>query len=228
MHQDYVLRMIQQMTQVITRALGLRRDGEFDAALAEVSHAYGLLAGMPQSLVHGLSEDDLIRMLGVQGYLASDRCLAIAELLREEAEIHDDLGNEHEAIPRYRKSLRFYLETLDGTEDLRSADIPSLDEVIRALSGHVVSEGTRRLLLPYLEETGQFDQLENALMAWIDHGGGETARDTAIAAYRRLLERSDAELIVGGLTRGEIHEALAAIELPDPELTQADVDGTTR
>jgi len=211
MHQDYVLRMIQQMGVFITRVLRLREDGEYDEALVEITHAYGRLAGLPASLVHAISEDDLIAMMSAQGRMATDRCVALAELLREEGLVYDELGQDEESLPRFLKSLRLFLEALLDTESLRAADIPGLDDVVSRTSWYPVSESTRNLLLPYLEETGQFDQLENAVVAWMEHAAGEQARYFASDLYQRLLEKTDSELIVGGLTRGEVVEALAVL-----------------
>ncbi|CAN5530719.1 hypothetical protein BH23CHL4_BH23CHL4_02480 [soil metagenome] len=211
MHQDYVMRMIQQMAVFITRVLRLREDGEYDEAIVEITHAYGRLAGLPASMVHALSDDDLIALLGAQGRIATDRCVALAELLREEGMVYDDQGNDDEALPRFVKALRLYLEALADEESLRAADIPGLDEVVQWVSWYPLSAGTRGMLLPYLEETGQFDQLENVVAAWLEHDGGESARAYASEMYHRLALKSDSELIVGGLTRGEVAEALSAL-----------------
>jgi tetratricopeptide (TPR) repeat protein len=149
--------------------------------------------------------------------VAADRCVALAELLREEAQVYDELGNDDEAIPRYLKALRLYLEALADEESLRAADIPGLDDVVQRVSWHPVPAGTRQLLLPYLEATGQFDQLENVVTAWMDHDDRGEARAFAVAMYERLAEVPDSELIVGGLTRGEVMEALAAFTEESPK-----------
>jgi hypothetical protein len=221
MHQDYVMRMIQQMAVFITRVLRLREDGEYEEAIGEITHAYGRLTGLPASMVHALSDDDLIALLGVQGRIAADRCVALAELLREEALVYEEMENDDEALPRYLKALRLYLEALAEEENLRAADIPGLDEVVRRISWYPAPTGTRALLLPYLEETGQFDQLENVVSAWMDHDVGNDATAFAVAMYQRLAERSDSELIVGGLTRGEVQEALAALLHESPKTPTA-------
>jgi hypothetical protein len=217
MHQDYVLRMIQQMAVFITRVLRLREDGEYEEAIGEITHAYGRMTGLPASMVHALSDEDLIALLTVQSGVAADRCVALAELLREEAQVYDEQGNDDEAIPRYLKALRLYLEALADEESLRAADIPGLDDVVQRVSWHPVPAGTRQLLLPYLEATGQFDQLENVVTAWMDHDDRGEARAFAVAMYERLAEVPDSELIVGGLTRGEVMEALAAFTEESPK-----------
>lgn len=210
MHQDYILRMMQQISLFITGVFRLRRDGDLKTAHEEVLSGYGHLTGLPASLVHGLSEEDLLVMLSARGELPVDRCVGLAELLREEAEILLADDREDEAWPRFVKALRFYLEALAGETDLRSVDLPGLDEVVDRISWHPLGPGTRSLLLPYLESTGQFDKLENVLIAWMETGDSD-ALTVSMAAYERLLDRTDAELIVGGLTRSEVEHALMAL-----------------
>lgn len=208
MHQDYVLRMIQQMTSFLTRVLRLHGEGESEQALVEITHAYGRMAGLPASLVHGLSEEDLINLMTSQGQLNADRVLALAELLREEGHIYEDLDRFEEAYPRYLKALRLYLEAMLDMDDLRASDIPGIDEVIERLDGYDLTPGVRDRLLPYLEVAGQFDRAENVLVHWVETDGDRASRVSLESYYRRLLTKSDAELMVGGLTRAEVREGL--------------------
>ena len=78
MHQDYIVRMMQQMAIFITRVFKLRTDGELETAYSEIISAYGHLTGLPASLVHGLSEEDLLVMLCSLGSLPVDRCVCLA------------------------------------------------------------------------------------------------------------------------------------------------------
>jgi len=136
--------------------------------------------------------------------------------LREEAMVYDAQGNDDEALPRFLKALRLYLEALQDEDSLRAADIPGLDDVVERISWYPVSAGTRTMLLPYLEATGQFDRLENVVVAWIGHDASGSATDFAVAMYNRLAEKTDSELIVGGLTSGEVDESLAALDQVSP------------
>ena len=50
MHQDYVLRMIQQMGLFVTHLLKKRREGDDEGALIEIQEAYGRMTGLHASL----------------------------------------------------------------------------------------------------------------------------------------------------------------------------------
>lgn len=207
MHQDYILRMIQQMGLFVTGILQRRKEGNDGQALIEIEEAYGRMTGLHASLVHGLSEDDLIAMMTAQGSIHPERFVAMAILLHEEGDIYGDRDDVPQALPRMQKALRLYLEAWERSDTLRHETIPGLDQTITWMSGYPMTPDTRLLLLDYLEEKGRFDEVENLVLDWVE-GESDEAFDYADAFYRRLLERSDAELIVGGLTRDEVRAGL--------------------
>jgi len=207
--------MVQQFSGFLVRVLRLRKEGKTEEALALLSDAYGKLAGLPASLVHALSEDDLIVLLRAQGRLDPERSLGLAELLREEGHTYDDAGRYEESFPRYLKALRLYLEILGEDEDLAETRIPGLDDVIEQLAGLDLPPETAERLLAYLEDAGRFDQAENLLLQRLDAAPDDrAARDAVVRFYRRLLAKSDAELIVGGLTRDEVVDGLQRVDDP--------------
>lgn len=211
MHQDYVLRMIQQMGLFVTHLLKKRKAGDDEGALQEIREAYGRMTGLHASLVYGLSEDDVVTMLTVQGAVHPERLVSLAILLREEADIYSSRNEVEHALPRMQKALRLFLEAWDRSDALRSETIPGLDATITWMAGYPVSGETRSLLIGYLEEKGRFDEVENYLLDWVESGSPE-AVEQATAFYERLLALSDAELIVGGLTRNEVQAALEDLE----------------
>ena len=214
MHQDYVMRMIAQMTQVLTRVLGLRKDEEFEAALVEINHGYSLLSGLPASLVHGLSEEDLVGLLSAQGRLSGDYCFILAELLHEEGATWDDMGRTEEAEPRFVKSIRLYLEAVSEDDEHADTerDLSGLDDSISRVSPYSIPPATRPMLFRYLESTGHYDRMENILVAWRDKTESPEAEEALRAFYDRMLEKSAVELIVGGLTRDEVTMALRDLD----------------
>lgn len=210
--QDYILRMIDQLTAVILRIAGFRREGDDEAALAATSGAVGRLTGLSPSLVHALSEEDLVNLLTARGAVDAGRALAVAELLREEAAIYADQGNEAESYPRDLKALRLYLEVLPEIRDAGRGEPPGLAEVIERLEGYELPPATEARLSAHFEASGHFARAEEALRARLDPADPDPALlDRLRAFYQRLLARPDAELAAGCLPRAEVREALAAL-----------------
>ncbi len=210
MHQDYILRMIQQMGLFVSGIVQRRKDGNDGQALIEIEEAYGRMTGLHASLVHGLTEDDLIAMMTAQGSIHPERFVAMAILLHEEGDIYSARDDIAQALPRMQKALRLYLEAWERSDALRHETIPGLDQTITWMSGYPTTPDTRLLLLDYLEAKGRYDEAEDIVLDWVGDESDE-AFDYADAYYRRLLELSDAELIVGGLTRDEVRAGLDAL-----------------
>ena len=135
------------------------------------------------------------------------------ELLPEEAHVYDDAKRYDESFARNVKALRLYLELVEEDDELLRDRITGLAEVIQDLSGLDLPNATSDLLISYLERTGQFDEAENVLSHRLE-SAPENAEyvQAATSFYQRLLTKPDAELIVGGLTRDEVREALQRFE----------------
>ncbi len=207
------MRMIQQLSGVLARIVGLRADVRPDEALEEIGEAYGRFAGLNPSLVHALSEEDLVALLRARGGLDPPRTYTLAELLREEAEIFAEGGRPEEAIPRDRKALRLYLEVLPELEDAPSSpDLAGLDAVLARVDPTAIPTTGQELLLRHYEAAGRFGEAEDLLFDLLhaDDHAPETA-DLARSFYARLLALPDAALDAGNLPREEVEEGLARL-----------------
>jgi tetratricopeptide (TPR) repeat protein len=208
--QDYILRMIQQLSGFVTGMLLLRRSGRSAEAIQQIEDAYGRFSGLSATLVHAISEDDLIQLLRARGGVDPDRAWALAELLREEALAYDELGNQAEAEPRYLKSLRLYLEVLDVIEEMPGVlNVDGLEAVVERVSDLDLTPSTRRRLVEYFTDTGRFDRAENLVLWSVDdpNPARETVEDAAVF-YERLHRMADDELERGGLSRDEVEQGL--------------------
>lgn len=210
MQQDYILRMIQQLSGFVTGLVQLRKSGRSTEALHQIEEAYGRFSGLSATLVHAISEDDLIQLLRARGGVDPDRAWALAELLREEALTYEEAGQPDEATPRYLKSLRLYLEVLDAIEDLPGVlSVDGLEDVAERVSDLELSRSTRLKLVEYFVETGRFDRGENIVLWSVEapSANRETVEDAA-AFYEGLLRLPDLELERGGLPREEVEQGL--------------------
>lgn len=211
MQQDYLLRMIQQFGGFVAAVLNLHKNGKSLEALEQLTEGYGRFSGLNPTLVHALGEEDLVQLLHSRGGIDPQRCWSLAELLREEAIIYDDLGQPAESAPRFIKSLRLYLEVIDEIEDLTMPlNVTGLEEIISRIDEFNLPRGTRERTIEYLERSGRLDIAEN-IVAWsleIEDEDGSRHED-ADAFYQRLLARPDGDLIAAGMTRQEVIESRA-------------------
>jgi hypothetical protein len=214
MQQDYILRMIQQLSGFLIRVTKLREAGQTEQALVETSDAFGKMGGLNASLVHAISEDDLLQLLRARGAIDADRCYALAEILREEASIYDDLGQPEESLPRYLKSLRLHLEAFPDPRDAPTElSITALAELIDHVPVTVMSLPTFDELVIYLTESGAYALAENVLLErQSSFPEDETVRRIGEAFYRNVLDQPDDGIEAGGLSREEAEEGLASMQ----------------
>lgn len=209
-----MLRMIQELSGFVRGLMNLRRGGQAEQAVMQVQDGFGRFAGLNPSLVHAISEDDLVQLLRARGGVDPDRCWALAELLREEALAYDALGQDDEATPRFLKSLRLYLEVLDTIEEMPDVlNVDGLEDVVGHVADLPLTPATRRRLVAYLVDTRRLEQAENIVL-WSLEGDEPPveATEDAVAFYDRLLRLPPAELEAGGLPRDEVEVGLANAE----------------
>lgn len=207
--QDYLLRMIQDLSAFMTRIVRLRREQKTEEALLLLADETTKLSGIPPSLVYALSDDDLIETLQARGAIESERCYALAELFREEGAIYAERGEPGEALLRLSKAARLYGEALSRAEGAET--IPSIDGLKATLSlVHAVDlpVATVDLLIEELLNNGVFDLADNMLFELLEDAPGDDVVQLAIEAYRIMLTASDGELVGAGLERGEIETSL--------------------
>lgn len=218
-----MLRMIQQLSGFVAGLLKMRQQGEPARAIEVIGDAYGRFAGLNASLVHAISEEDLVNLLRARGGLDTEKSWALAELLREEALAYDDLGQTAEAEPRFVKSLRLYLEVVATADDLPAMfSVAGLDAVIERVADIDLPSSTFEKLLAFLVETRQFDRAENVAvwnLEWPDPDGRRHER--AVGFYEDLLRMPDEVLEAGGLPHAEVVEGLGRARLTAPSVSSS-------
>jgi hypothetical protein len=103
--QDYLMRMIEQIIQVLTRVIALGRAGDFHEALAQLRTANELLLGPFCEVLPRLDSASAAQMLG-----NPDQLLAYARLIGAEADVRRMMGETDAAAGLAQRSLEMALE----------------------------------------------------------------------------------------------------------------------
>jgi hypothetical protein len=209
--QDWLLRMIGQLSSFVAGIKKLRANKEWQEVHVQIGEGIGRFAGLNASLVHAISEDDLIQLLSTRGGIDLDRWWALAELLREEGLALDEQNDAAGADRALSKSLRLYLEVLTEAEEVPSyLNVTDLEDVVSRMMDRDLSRSTRIALVDYLVSTGRYDAAENVVL-WALDGPDPGAPGDAQSFYQSLRRKSDDELTTGGLSRAEVESGLAAL-----------------
>jgi len=211
MQQDWLLRMIAQLSTFVMGIKRLREQKQWTEVHEQIGEGIGRFVGLNASLVHAISEDDLIQLLSTRGGVDLDRWWALAELLREEGLALEEQGDTAGAERAFSKSLRLSLEVLHETDEVPSyLNVTELEAVISRMQDRDLSRTTRLALIEYLVTTGRLDQAENVAL-WALDGPDMRAPADARAFYESLRPKSDDELEAGGLSREEVELGLPAL-----------------
>jgi tetratricopeptide (TPR) repeat protein len=213
---DYILRMIEQMTEMIASISGLKKQHKQELAFDQIDDLLGRYFRMNSQLLNTLSEKDLLAMLTVGTYLDPERVLVLARVLREEAGLYDSMGKPDESYSRLVKALQLTMAASEEEPRLRMAMISLTEELRESLKGYRLPQALLLRLTQHYERAGQFDKAEDQLFEALDDAPDGEMREGVVAAgrglYQRLLELGDDTLEAGGLPRGEISEGLKELQ----------------
>jgi hypothetical protein len=235
---DLILRMLDQVSEVVARVLTGRSADALLQAEQELASAYQQLTGSGRALVRRLSSEQLLAILGAPSSFHRERGYVLARLLEADAALVDArrsaaaVGSgtgegedpSSDAGVARLKALDLYLEAsragLDE-EDLEAR----IDALKAALAELELPASSHWRLFDHAAAAGRYAEAEDLLFDGLERFG--TDRDVAErgrAFYRELDGRSDAELEAGALPRGEVGEGRAAFEA---ELSRATLPGAS-
>lgn len=201
------MRMIEQMTEAVGQILQLRRERKQEEALLVLDELLDKRFRLSSKLIRSLSDEDLVRMMTTNGLLEADHLGAIAILVRQEAELHAELGREDESFVLSIKALHLFLRlSLADTETVIVNPNEQIAELLEELLPYELPVHTKKLLSTWHEAEGRYDQVENMMHELLDDRVLSAADATDI--YRRLLLQDDERLVAGGLPRAEIEQGL--------------------
>jgi hypothetical protein len=97
MAQDYLLRLIEQVSQMIAEILALRKVGRISDASEQIEAMCQQNIGLPFDLVKRSAPETILQLLESGGGTQHVRAVMLAELLLQDAELNDAAGKNREA-----------------------------------------------------------------------------------------------------------------------------------
>ena len=214
---DYILRIIEQLGEVLTHVLHLRRGGSLLEARQYIEQSIGRLVGIDPEAIANRSVSELATEIRgrlashQQRQLVSDQLVVLAGLLHESAHIHDDAGDGTSALADRTKALELYIEVLTVDEPGCVPAEAAVDVILAELDSDPPAQTMRELIKVY-ESSGRFDDAENWLFHLLDTLPNDPAAlSEGIAFYERLLTLNDATLAAGRLPTDETLAGLAEL-----------------
>lgn len=198
--------MISSLARVLAKVMLHKKAKQYDQAMEELQQAGKQLLGMNLLLLSSLSDEELIALLKLGERFDVEKCLAAAELLREQSEIQGLTGNENESARSAMKSLSLFTELVQyEKEALPQEYFEKIESLIQALSVFELPQSIQQKLFRYYELTGSYAKAEDVLFELVEQNA--SFLQDGIKFYDRLMKKTDDELAKGNLPRGEVKKS---------------------
>ncbi|MDK8183173.1 DUF6483 family protein [Paenibacillus sp. UMB4589-SE434] len=219
---DYLVRLIQEMTAMIARTLGLKEQKEKAELLLEWDDLLERKFRLNGKLTDTLSPDDIIKLFHRHGHLQSDELQALAIIMLERAELEYELqqsspshdGLETADANHIQRLMKVYVLLVEAMLHGSNRSLLPVMDVVEKLSDKLAPYHLDASLLERIWRWHDLDQryaeAENVLYEWMT--GDEARLSLAAAWYERLLELPDDELEAGGLPRDEVEQGLQDVQ----------------
>jgi hypothetical protein len=114
MPQDYLLRMIEQVAQMLAEILRLRKIGRISDAAEQIKAACGQTVGLPFDVVKRSAPETILQLLESGGATKDIRAVMVAELLLQDAELSDTTGKNREAAVARAQARALLARSMDN------------------------------------------------------------------------------------------------------------------
>jgi Family of unknown function (DUF6483) len=212
---DYILRMIEQLAQVLARTREQVADGRFDDAHEGLDAAFKELAGSDMEEIAKLSETELLAKLTLDAptLVVREKTLVVTALLQEAGKVRVAEGRESEGQACWLKALNLLLTLKLQDPDLEFPEfVPKIDMLRDQLRDAALPLPTLAALWRYYEGIGAYGRAEDSLASLLEVEPQNAAlRAEARMFYERLLRQSDSALAAGNLPRDEVQAGLAGV-----------------
>jgi hypothetical protein len=209
---DYILRMIEEFMQALSRLRSLKQGQRWNEAAEELDSEFQKLVGEGAESIARHSETELLARLMQDGptHALRDKTFILATLLAEAGDVV--AGKDQSAASRecHLKALHLLLDVL-GRDDVFECPgfVPKVELLRERLRNEPLPLRTLAMLMQHYERTGEFAKAEDELFAMLDaEPANDTIKDFGITFYQRLLAQSDATLEVANLPRTEVEDGL--------------------
>jgi hypothetical protein len=209
---DYILRMIQQGTIVLSRIIGLKKAGDYQEALQEIDQSLEQVLGFNKEIIRNMDDESIYKILTKDEQIDIKRLGIIADLYKEEGDIFARLG-QTENHNYYLRSLNYYLLKYTNEEPSQQMEtMKKINDIIKIIGSKELPSETIFNLFCYYENSKEYENADNMLITLAIRPEANTyVREETISFYKRLLVLEPKELIAGGLELDKVKRKLEKI-----------------
>ncbi len=209
---DFIMRMIRQLAQVLSQILNYKKSGQWKNAQMVIDVACKQLLGLNPEIVERLNADALSDLFTYNNETDYEKCLTLAILLTEQAEIYKNTNQTEDKIfSLYSKGFHLYKAAFKDQQLHSENNIAYAVLCCDMLTEYKLQTNLQLELFSFYKQFNYFAKAENMLYQLINQNE-EDAREHAIKFYKNLLKCDDKTLVKGNLPRNEVLEGLERID----------------
>jgi tetratricopeptide (TPR) repeat protein len=127
---DYFKRVLEQLVDAIAKIQKLKEAGEIEEAQQLIRLSFHRLTGLGFDAIEKMSDKDILSLFSINGFNAA-KCLSIALLLREEADVCFAKGEFDRSDDIYEKSLNLFLAVHSTDSEFNTEEtLREIDDII--------------------------------------------------------------------------------------------------
>ena len=150
---DYLMRLIEQFAEALSKLLKLKESKNYEEALSLVGQTYEKLLGFDSLFVNSFSTDDLISIIATDGVPDVNKCIIIATLLKEEGEVYEAQNQKNISRMRFLKSLDIFLRGLLSEGEIKMDISPyEVEKIVEKLGKKNLTPEIKKRLSKYYEK----------------------------------------------------------------------------
>ena len=211
---DYIMNMIRQFTNAIASIMGLKAENKIEESQEVLTDILKDFTGLNYEVLEALPYEILIHKVSGSRQTNAVKCLLLAELLNQQADIYKIKGELSRARNLYLKSLNIMINViLNGDNSVSEQNQAKVNKLIGIIGRFDVPKDSALLLFQYYELTKSYAKAEDVLFKLIDKA--ELNNDLlakGMAFYERLINIDQTELQKGNLPIEEVLEGLANLK----------------
>lgn len=228
---DYILRMLEEFFEVLSRIRALQNGQKWGEASEVAEKELRKLVGLGAQDIARLSETELLALVikGEPTQAVREKTLLLATLLKEAGDIAAGEERPGDSFSYYLKGLHLLLAVLAREEPFDCpAFVPRVEGFLAAMGDFVLPLSTQAMLMQHYERLGEFAKAEDALFAMLEPEPNNPALVSfGIGFYQRVKHHTDDALEQGNLPRAEVEAGLGqllarqAAEAADKEVSSS-------
>ena len=207
--------LVGKFNEALAKIKKYKVERDYDEALNVIDSTLKDIFRLGFKFFNSFSDENLIDMVKTNGTINADKCIMMAKLLEEEAEILEALGKSNEAFYINLKSLNLFLEAYvnkDENCDLQNF-FSDIDLIIEKICDYKVPITLQNKMIDYHIKSKNYDKAENILYEILeDNNFDKDVLEKGISFYETLLTKSNEDLENGNLSTEEVIESLSILK----------------